>query len=288
MSDVSVIGTGAMGSALVERLQARGNDVAVWNRTRWRAEQLAGPTVHLVDSVPDALMSSPLTIVSVTDHEVAHVLVKDASVDLMGRVVASTCFVTPDQAELLTALVDAAGGSYLDLEIAASPRQVRSGTGVFLISGEHAAFDKHREMFERLGRVAYVDATAGSAYLAGMALELAYLPMAVGLLQGARIAQSLGFAPEQFKRTVLDWYPTQIEHLLEGVTAHDSEGFGVDAVEASVDAMVTWSAEYGAALREMAIDPGMYDALHQLFSAASAAGDGESDWTCIAQHVATR
>jgi hypothetical protein len=32
----------------------------------------------------------------------------------------------------------------------------------------------------------------------------------------------------------------------------------------------------------------MYDALHRLFTAASQAGDGETDWTCIAEHVATR
>jgi hypothetical protein len=59
-------------------------------------------------------------------------------------------------------------------------------------------------------------------------------------------------------------------------------------VEASVDVMVAGAAEYGAALREMGIDPGMYDPLHRLFSAASDAGHGESDWTCIAEHVATR
>lgn len=33
MSDVSIIGTGAMGSALVEALAAAEADVTVWNRT---------------------------------------------------------------------------------------------------------------------------------------------------------------------------------------------------------------------------------------------------------------
>ena len=47
MSNVSVIGTGAMGSALVEGLKASGARVTVWNRTKEKAEALSGPRVRL-------------------------------------------------------------------------------------------------------------------------------------------------------------------------------------------------------------------------------------------------
>jgi glycerol-3-phosphate dehydrogenase len=43
MSDVSVIGAGALGSALVEVLAASGAEVMVWNRTATKAEALSGP-----------------------------------------------------------------------------------------------------------------------------------------------------------------------------------------------------------------------------------------------------
>lgn len=286
MSDVSVIGTGSMGSALVQGLQSSGADVTVWNRTKEKAEALSGPRVRPVESVVDALMSSPLTIMAVSDHEVARTLVEGAGRDLGGRVVASTSFVTPEQAQELATVVSTAGGDYLDLEIAAGPRQVRSGAAVFLVSGERTAFEAHRAQLERIGRVTYVNAAPASAYLSGMAVQLAFLPMAVGLLQGARIAASQDLSPDVFKKAVLDLYPFHIEQLLDRITAQPDRS--EPEVEASVDTMAAGAAEYAAALREMGIDPGMYDALHRLFSAASAAGDGETDWTCIAEHVATR
>lgn len=286
MSDVSVIGTGAMGSALVEGLGASGADVTVWNRTRARAEALSGPRVRLAESVGEALMASPLTIMSVLDHKVARTLVEGVAQDLKGRVVASTSFVTPDQARQLASVVSSAGGAYLDLEIAALPRQVRSRSGIFLVSGERTAFEAHREVLERIGRVTYVNSGPASAYLSGMAVQLAFLPMAVGLLQGARIAESQDFSPDGFRKAVLDFYPFHIEQLLERITTQPDPP--APEVEASVDVMAAWAAEYGAALREMGIDSGMYEALHRLFTAASDAGHGETDWTCIAEHGATR
>ena len=286
MSDVSVIGTGAMGSALAEGLGASGAEVTVWNRTKRRAKALSGPRVRLAESVDEALMSSPVTIMSVADHEVARSLLEGVRHDLEGRVVASTSFVSPDQAHELGTVVSMAGGTYLDLEIAAGPRQVRSRAGVFLISGERTAFEAHRVVLERIGRVTYVDAAPASAFLSGMAVQLAFLPMAVGLLQGARIAKFQNLSPDGFKNAVLDLYPFHIEQLLDRITAPSSPS--ESEVEASVDVMAAGAAEYVAALRDMGIDSGMYEALHRLFTAASEAGHGETDWTCIADHAATR
>jgi cation diffusion facilitator CzcD-associated flavoprotein CzcO len=58
MSDVSVIGTGSMGSALVEVLAGSGAEVTVWNRTRETAEALSRPKIRLAESPAEALSSS--------------------------------------------------------------------------------------------------------------------------------------------------------------------------------------------------------------------------------------
>jgi 3-hydroxyisobutyrate dehydrogenase-like beta-hydroxyacid dehydrogenase len=286
MSDVSVIGAGAMGSALVEVLAASGAEVTVWNRTRAKAEGLSGPTVQVTESVAEALRSSPLTIVAVSDHEVARTLVGEANQDLNGRVVASTSFVTPDQAQAFATVVSSAGGAYLDLEIAAFPDQVRSGGGVFLVSGQLSAYQTHRERFERIGRTSYVNDAPAAAYMSGMAVQLAFFPLAVGLLQGLRIAEFQDLSPDWFKETVLEFYPFHIARLLDRVT--ENAGSSAREVEASIDVMVAGAAEYAGALRDIGLDPGMFDALHRLFSAASDAGHGENDWTCVAEHTATR
>lgn len=184
----------------------------------------------------------------------ARTLAEGVAQDLEGRVVLSTSFVTPDQARQLASVVSSAGGAYLDLEIASWPRQVRSRYGSFLVSGERTAFEAHREVLERIGRVTYVSADPASAYLSGMAVLLTFLPMAVGLLQGARIAESQDLSPDGFKKAALDPYPFHIEQLLDRITAQPDPS--APEVEASVDVMAAWAAECGAALREMGIDSG--------------------------------
>jgi 3-hydroxyisobutyrate dehydrogenase-like beta-hydroxyacid dehydrogenase len=160
-----------MGSALVEALAGSGAEATVWNRTRNKAEALAGPTVRLAESAAEALASNPLTIVSVSDHELVRTIVEESGVDLDGKVVTSTSFVTPDQGQAFATVVGAAGVAYLDLEIAAWPSQVRSGAGVFIISGDRGAYETHHERFQRLGRATYVSYAPASAYISSMAVE---------------------------------------------------------------------------------------------------------------------
>ena len=286
MGDVSVIGTGAMGSALVEVLAASGAEVTVWNRTRGKAEALAGPRVRLADSVAEALASSPLTIVSVSDHELARTLVEDAGQGSDGTVVASTSFATPEQAQDFDTALSANGARYLDLAIPGYPSEVRSGAGMFFVSGDRTAYEAHREWFERIGRTSFVDHTPGAAFTSEIAVVLAYLPMAVSLLQGLRICETQNLSLESFKEMALELYPSHIRRLFERVTEQPDPA--ARDVEASINVWAQGAEEYLTYLREMGLDTGMYEALHRLLRAASEAGHGESDWTRIAEHVATR
>lgn len=209
----------------------------------------------------------------------------EAGQDLQGRAVASASFVTRDQARTFDAVVSAAGGHYLDLSIPAYPSEVRSGAGFFLVSGDRGAYETHRDRFEGIGRVSYVDDAPGAAHVSEIAALLAYLPMAVGLLQGLRICDRHDLPMEWFKETVLELYPSHIRALLDRVTA-TVDPSAAD-VEASVDVWGEGAREYADYLRELGLDPGMYDALHRLFTAASEAGHGDADWTRVAEHTTT-
>ncbi len=250
MGDVSVIGTGAMGSAVVEALVASGADVTVWNRTPAAAEALAGPRVGVAASVSQALEASQLSIVSVADHSTGRELVEQAGADLRDKTVASTSFVTAEQAHRYAEVVRAAGGDYLDLEIVAYPSQVRSGGGFLLLSGPLAVFEAHRERFERIGRAVYVSDAPAAAFIAAFAVLVGYFPMALGLVQGLRIAEQQDLSAAWFREAVLELYPLHIEKLLDRMIA------GSDDVEASIDVMAAASEEYGGALRAMGLDPG--------------------------------
>jgi 3-hydroxyisobutyrate dehydrogenase-like beta-hydroxyacid dehydrogenase len=285
MSDVSVIGTGVMGSALAEALAASGATVVVWNRTKEKAEALSGSRMRVAESVADALTLSPLTIVSVSNHELSRTLVEEAEEDLAGKTVSSTSFATPGQARAFAAVLSAAGASYLDVSIPAYPSEVRARAGVFLTSGERGAWEANRHWFEQIGQATYVDETPGAAHISEMAVVLAYLPMAVGLLQGVRICQDNDISLEWFREFAVQLYPRHIQSLLDRVIA-TPDPFERD-VEASIDTWQAGAAEFIVSLREQGLDPGLYEALHHLFRAASEAGHGNADWTSVIAHQAT-
>jgi len=282
MSDVSVIGTGVMGSAFVEALAASGAGVTVWNRTREKAEALAGERVRVADTVAEALSASPLSLLMVPEQQLSRTLVEGADADLRGRVIASASFVTPDQARAYAAVVEAAGGHYLDLAIPAYPSEVRSRSGVFLVSGHRSAFEVGHAWFDRIGRrTTYVGDAPGDAFVSEMAVLLAYLPMAVGLLQGLRVCEHYEISSEWFAETVLELYPRHIRSLLDRL-AEEPDPLA-RRVEASIDEWGRSAAEYGDSLRGLGLDAEMYEALNQLFRAVSEAGHGDADWTGVAE-----
>jgi 3-hydroxyisobutyrate dehydrogenase-like beta-hydroxyacid dehydrogenase len=286
MSDVSVIGCGAMGSALIKTFAATNNSVTIWNRTREKAEALAGPGVTVSRAADDALAASPLVILSVADQGVAHSLLADTGTKLTGTAVASASFVTPDQGRKLADLVLAAGGHYLDLSIPAYPSQIGTGSAVLLLSGHRGSFDKHRPQLECLGTATFVGEDPGAAHIAEMALLLPYLPMAVSLFQGVRLAQERGLSMQWYEDTFLRLYDLHMRALFERIGRADDPS-NPENVEASVRTWGDGAADYAAYLREAGLDAGMYDALHRLFQAGVAQGRGDHDWTYIADVTAT-
>lgn len=287
MGDVSVIGCGVMGSALIKTLAEKNNRVTIWNRTREKAQVLAGPLITVAATIDDTLAASPLTIVCVADQDVTRTLLEGAAAEnLRRRTVVSTAFVTLEQARDLDDLVAGAGGQYLDLAIAGYPSQVGTDAAFLLLSGDRGSFDEHRQQFDQLGKASYVDDDPGAAFVSEMAVLLPYLPMAVSLLQGAKICERRGLSLQWYAETVPQILRFHIGLLLEGIT-HAQDSSARERVEASVRVWGDGAAEYADYLRVLNLDSGMYDALARLFAAGVEAGRADHDWRCIAEVTAT-
>ena len=79
MSEVSVIGLGAMGSALARALLRDGHRVTVWNRTSAKAEPLVRDGALLAHGPAAAVSASPIVLVCVEDYKVTRsILVNQA------------------------------------------------------------------------------------------------------------------------------------------------------------------------------------------------------------------
>jgi 3-hydroxyisobutyrate dehydrogenase-like beta-hydroxyacid dehydrogenase len=154
---VGWIGIGRMGFELAGRLADGGCDLAVYNRTRAKAEPLAERGATIVDDIAqlagrDAVFSC--VSASADFEEVARAVL--AGPDKPGLIIdAST--VSAESSARVRALAAEHGVDFLAVAISGNPKVVRAGRLTLAVSGPRDAFDRAEPILRLLGRsVTYV------------------------------------------------------------------------------------------------------------------------------------
>ncbi len=100
MSEVSVLGTGLMGAALVRAFLGAGHTVTLWNRTPALADSLVASGARRAPSAAGAFGDSPLSIVCVRNYTAAWSFMdeREAQDALAGRTLLQLSTGTPGEA----------------------------------------------------------------------------------------------------------------------------------------------------------------------------------------------
>lgn len=177
---VGLCGTGKMGSAIAGRLVEVGHAVTVWNRTRSRAEALAGPGVAVADS-PAAVCGAVDAVICMYLDDAAAAGVYDGASGLVagltgGHLVIDMSTVMPASARRAAERVEAAGAAFLDCPVGGTVAPARTGKLLGMAGGKADAFARARPLLEQLCRRVEHVGPAGC----GAAMKLALnLPLAV-------------------------------------------------------------------------------------------------------------
>lgn len=195
MSEISVIGLGAMGAALAQAQLKAGHSVTVWNRTPQKMEPLAALGAKRAESVVDAVQTSPLIMVCVDNYTATNKLLgtDDVAPHLSGRTVIQLSTGTPQEARDSEAWLADQGADYLDGAIMCYPNSIGAPESLILIGGKQRAFANAEAFLKVLGGdLRYL----GENIAAAAALDLALLSTSVGLymgvVHGAHICESEG------------------------------------------------------------------------------------------------
>jgi 3-hydroxyisobutyrate dehydrogenase-like beta-hydroxyacid dehydrogenase len=121
MSDVSVIGLGAMGSALAEAFLKNGLSVTVWNRSPAKADALVAKGAVAAASVKDAVEASKLVVACLLVYDAVYEAFEPAKDALAGRTLVNLTNGTPAQAREMAQWAGSRGADYLDGGIMAVP-----------------------------------------------------------------------------------------------------------------------------------------------------------------------
>jgi 3-hydroxyisobutyrate dehydrogenase-like beta-hydroxyacid dehydrogenase len=153
-------GTGRMGYALASRLLKAGHDVAVYNRTRAKAEPLAELGATVVDT-PAELAERDIVFTMVAGPTDFKEVVLGSKGVLSGerrpRLIVDSTTVSPAIGEEVRAAADELGVALLAAPVSGNPKVVKAGKLTICVSGPHDAWEQAREYLEILARaVTYV------------------------------------------------------------------------------------------------------------------------------------
>jgi 3-hydroxyisobutyrate dehydrogenase-like beta-hydroxyacid dehydrogenase len=154
---VALIGTGRMGSAMGGRVAAAGHDLVVFNRTRSRAEDLAGQTnMRVADSAREAAEFAEVCLVSLADDPAVTATYLDDNGLIAGlqprAVVCDASTVAPATVRGLNPLVAQKDAILLDTPVSGSVSTVESGTLTVMVGGDQDGLDRARPVLDTFAK----------------------------------------------------------------------------------------------------------------------------------------
>jgi len=151
MAKVAFLGTGLLGSAMVEGMLRRGDSVTVWNRTAAKARALEPLGAAVAPTPGDAVGDAQRVHITLSD---------DAAVDEVmthfldrlkpGAVVIDHTTTSPRGTAARYERLEARGIRFLHAPVFMSPQMARDSVGLLMCSGPQPLFDEMRDSLQKM------------------------------------------------------------------------------------------------------------------------------------------
>ena len=177
---VTVLGTGLLGGAIAKRLLACDHQVTVWNRTRAKADRLAGEGAEVAGSPAAAIAASPLIVTVLLDGPITRkVLLGDDGVSsLAGKTVVQMGTIAVQQSKDLAKEIYQLGGQYLEAPVLGSTPEAKEGDLLMMVGGQNELFHELKSLLTGLSKEPLYLGSVGKA----AALKLALNQLLLGLV----------------------------------------------------------------------------------------------------------
>ena len=217
---ITVLGLGAMGSAIAKVLLENGHPLTVWNRTASKTAPLARAGAAVADEAADAVAASSLAILCVLDYEAV-----DNVLDLIGDAISGKTLInvtsgSPARARQIQARVESHGARYFDGGVKGDPPAVGTSHVTFPFSGSRDAYDASESVLRELGTPTFHGEDAGLASVEFMAQVAVAYELLIGFLHALDLVRREGVDPADFAARVagsIDAYPGLLRMIGEAV-----------------------------------------------------------------------
>ena len=276
------LGTGRMGSEMVRRLLTAGCDVAVYNRTRAKAEPLEKLGAKLASSAAE-LGGRDIVFATVASSEdlISVVL---GSGGLMSQTAAPAVLidcstVSPDASQQVRDQLAARGTALLAAPVSGNPRVARAGKLTFAVSGPRPAFDMVAPYLDMVGAGATYVGEGELARTVKLCHNLFLGVVAQSLAEVTVLAEKSGVGRQAF----LDYLNKSVMGSL--FTTYKTPAYVNLDFEATFTArLLRKDFDLGlAAAREQETPMPVASMVHQLVQGLIGRGFGESDFAALLQ-----
>lgn len=268
---VTVLGLGAMGSALATTLLDAGHAVTVWNRTPARAAGLSARGAATASAIGAAVTANQLIIACLFDHASVHETLDPVVAELRGRTLVNLTTTTPNEARELATWAAGHGIEYLDGAIMATPHMIGAPEASILYSGPREVFDAVRPVIDRWATSTYDGEDPGLASLFDLALLSGMYTMFAGFLHGAAMAGSAGMSATDFAARATPFLSAMTFGFASDARVIDGGDYTV-AGQQSLD--FSDLSHIVRASEEQGVDPTPIAAVQELISKQIAQGHG--------------
>ena len=273
MTDVSMIGLGAMGSALARAFIGAGHSLTIWNRTAARMQPLVSLGATAARSPVEAAMASPVCVVCIDNYGATRSLIEEAGMlqQLSGRTLVQLSTGTPAEARDLSRWLTTHGVNVLDGAILPYPDGIGAKDAQILFAGPADTYKTCKPMLDCLGGdLRYVGDDIGAAAVLDMALLTQQLSNYLGVWHGARACEAEGLGVDVFASMLPPGDPAALLARRIHNADYDNPGATLGVWNAALDRIIDHA-------RTANINREIPDLISSLFRRAIALGHGNRD-----------
>jgi len=243
MTDISVIGLGAMGSALARAQIAAGRSVTVWNRSAEKAAPLVAEGAIAATTASEAISASPVTITCVKSHPQTIGILRNAGNVLPGKTIIELSTGGATEAEELSQFLEDAGAEWMFGIINAYPHMIGNEDAVLSVVGTEEQWVANSPIIKAMGGASvHVGDQAGMLAALFAGLFTVRQGFMWGMIYGALACKKAGISMQAFS----DLVPISM-----GMMKPYYDYFAATVPEASYDNPPATMQTYAAALEDV-------------------------------------
>lgn len=195
MSDVTVVGLGAMGSAIAKTELQAGHTVTVWNRSANKIDPLVDIGASGSATLLDAIQASSHIFICVDSYATSDNLLNDKNITgyLDGKTFVQIAQGTPTEARSSEAWLSNYGASYLDATIFCFPTMLGDPESIILVGGNQSSYEGVQKYLNPLGGdLRFLGENIGAAAAVGLGVLSVSVALYMGVAHGAHICKTEG------------------------------------------------------------------------------------------------